>query len=66
MDLDIFCGYAFPNKSLGLRCLTGRSLQVRLAALSCVTKDIKEPGDYGGFPAVRIIYWFRFCIFTTF
>ena len=30
-------------------------LQVRLAAISCVTKDIKEPGDYGGFPAVRIV-----------
>ncbi|KAK1557818.1 hypothetical protein Q3G72_032479 [Acer saccharum] len=24
-----------------------------VAANSCVTKDIKEPGDYGGFPAVR-------------
>ncbi|KAL4398541.1 putative UDP-3-O-acylglucosamine N-acyltransferase 2 [Arachis hypogaea] len=29
--------------------------KVRLAATSCVTKDIKEPGDYGGFPAVRIL-----------
>ncbi|KAL5057709.1 hypothetical protein RYX36_029313 [Vicia faba] len=28
--------------------------KVRLAALSCVTKDITEPGDYGGFPAVMI------------
>ncbi|KAJ1408094.1 hypothetical protein SESBI_23828 [Sesbania bispinosa] len=28
--------------------------KVRLAAASCVTKDIKEPGDYGGFPA-----WFH-------
>ncbi|XP_040862440.1 probable UDP-3-O-acylglucosamine N-acyltransferase 2, mitochondrial [Glycine max] len=24
---------------------------------SCVTKDIKEPGDYGGFPAVLIHQW---------
>ncbi|XVF25973.1 hypothetical protein REPUB_Repub13aG0260200 [Reevesia pubescens] len=28
--------------------------KVRLAANSCVTKDIREPGDYGGFPAVPI------------
>lgn len=28
--------------------------QARLAAASCVTKDIKEPGDYGGFPAVSV------------
>ncbi|CAJ1925044.1 unnamed protein product [Sphenostylis stenocarpa] len=28
--------------------------RVRLAAASFVTKDIKEPGDYGGFPAVMI------------
>ncbi|KAI9188480.1 hypothetical protein LWI28_004354 [Acer negundo] len=27
--------------------------KVRLAANCCVTKDITEPGDYGGFPAVR-------------
>lgn len=33
-------------------------LQVRLAANSCVTKDIREPGDYGGFPAVRFILFF--------
>ncbi|KAG6594649.1 putative UDP-3-O-acylglucosamine N-acyltransferase 2, mitochondrial, partial [Cucurbita argyrosperma subsp. sororia] len=33
--------------------------KVRLAALSCVTKDIKEPGDYGGFPAVPISAWRR-------
>ncbi|KAL8107805.1 hypothetical protein AgCh_024273 [Apium graveolens] len=26
--------------------------KVRLAANSCVTKDISVPGDYGGFPAV--------------
>lgn len=32
-------------------------MQVRLAANSCVTKDIKEPGDYGGFPAVRIFFY---------
>lgn len=29
--------------------------KVRLAANSVVTKDIKEPGDYGGFPAVRTV-----------
>ncbi|KAF7840674.1 putative UDP-3-O-acylglucosamine N-acyltransferase 2, mitochondrial [Senna tora] len=33
--------------------------KVRLAATSCVTKDIKEPGDYGGFPAVSIHKWRR-------
>ncbi|KAH9606675.1 hypothetical protein KSS87_014884, partial [Heliosperma pusillum] len=33
--------------------------KVRLAANSCVTKDIKEPGDYGGFPAVPIQLWRR-------
>jgi hypothetical protein len=27
-------------------------LHVRLAANSSVTKDIQEPGDYGGFTAV--------------
>lgn len=31
-------------------------MQVRLAANSCVSKDITEPGDYGGFPAVRIFF----------
>ncbi|ONM53473.1 putative UDP-3-O-acylglucosamine N-acyltransferase 2 mitochondrial [Zea mays] len=34
-------------------------LQVRLAANSLVTKDIQEPGDYGGFPAVPINEWRR-------
>ncbi|XP_004492224.1 probable UDP-3-O-acylglucosamine N-acyltransferase 2, mitochondrial isoform X2 [Cicer arietinum] len=33
--------------------------KVRLAALSCVTKNITEPGDYGGFPAVSIYKWRR-------
>ncbi|KAL1334266.1 probable UDP-3-O-acylglucosamine N-acyltransferase 2, mitochondrial isoform X5 [Arachis ipaensis] len=33
--------------------------KVRLAATSCVTKDIKEPGDYGGFPAVPVHKWRR-------
>ncbi|KAB1201320.1 putative UDP-3-O-acylglucosamine N-acyltransferase 2, mitochondrial [Morella rubra] len=33
--------------------------KVRLAATSCVTKDIKEPGDYGGFPAVPVHEWRR-------
>lgn len=35
------------------------SSKVRLAANSCVTKDIKEPGDYGGFPAVPVHKWRR-------
>ncbi|KEH22513.1 hypothetical protein MTR_7g451850 [Medicago truncatula] len=34
------------------RHLIATCLQVRPTALSCVTKDITEPGDYGGFPAV--------------
>ncbi|KAJ6402054.1 hypothetical protein OIU84_014181 [Salix udensis] len=33
--------------------------KVRLAANSCATKDITEPGDYGGFPAVPIHEWRR-------
>ncbi|KAJ4840528.1 hypothetical protein Tsubulata_027340 [Turnera subulata] len=33
--------------------------KVRLAANSCVTKDIGKPGDYGGFPAVPIQQWRR-------
>ncbi|GAB4826682.1 Probable UDP-3-O-acylglucosamine N-acyltransferase 2, mitochondrial [Ancistrocladus abbreviatus] len=33
--------------------------KVHLAANSCVTKDIKEPGDYGGFLAVPIYEWHR-------
>ncbi|KAL6990837.1 hypothetical protein U1Q18_008959 [Sarracenia purpurea var. burkii] len=33
--------------------------KVRLAANSCVTKDINDPGDYGGFPAVPIREWRR-------
>ncbi|XP_010240948.1 PREDICTED: probable UDP-3-O-acylglucosamine N-acyltransferase 2, mitochondrial isoform X2 [Nelumbo nucifera] len=33
--------------------------KVRLAANSCVTKDITEPGEYGGFPAVPINEWRR-------
>ncbi|GAB4830945.1 Probable UDP-3-O-acylglucosamine N-acyltransferase 2, mitochondrial [Ancistrocladus abbreviatus] len=33
--------------------------KVRLVANSCVTKNIKEPGDYGGFPAVPIHEWRR-------
>ncbi|XP_031376919.1 probable UDP-3-O-acylglucosamine N-acyltransferase 2, mitochondrial isoform X2 [Punica granatum] len=33
--------------------------KVRLAANSCVIKDIKVPGDYGGFPAVPIGQWRR-------
>ncbi|TQD91902.1 hypothetical protein C1H46_022507 [Malus baccata] len=33
--------------------------KVRLAGMSCVTKDITEPGDYGGFPAVPAHQWRR-------
>ncbi|XP_076942037.1 putative UDP-3-O-acylglucosamine N-acyltransferase 2, mitochondrial [Bidens hawaiensis] len=33
--------------------------KVRLAAASCVTKDITKPGDYGGFPAAPIREWRR-------
>ncbi|KAK1307654.1 hypothetical protein QJS10_CPA09g01272 [Acorus calamus] len=33
--------------------------KVRLAGNSCVVKDIKESGDYGGFPAVPIHEWRR-------
>ncbi|XP_076948829.1 putative UDP-3-O-acylglucosamine N-acyltransferase 2, mitochondrial isoform X2 [Bidens hawaiensis] len=33
--------------------------KVRLAAASCVTKDITKPGDNGGFPAVPIREWRR-------
>ncbi|PON85328.1 UDP-3-O-[3-hydroxymyristoyl] glucosamine N-acyltransferase LpxD [Trema orientale] len=33
--------------------------KVRLAGASSVTKDITEPGDYGGFPAVPIHEWRR-------
>ncbi|CAA3025074.1 probable UDP-3-O-acylglucosamine N-acyltransferase 2, mitochondrial [Olea europaea subsp. europaea] len=31
--------------------------KVRLAANSCVTKNINESGDYGGFPAIPIREW---------
>ncbi|XP_048438604.1 probable UDP-3-O-acylglucosamine N-acyltransferase 2, mitochondrial [Pyrus x bretschneideri] len=34
--------------------------KVRLAGMSCVTKDITEPGDYGGFPAVSIMLHFTY------
>ncbi|XP_010538674.1 PREDICTED: probable UDP-3-O-acylglucosamine N-acyltransferase 2, mitochondrial [Tarenaya hassleriana] len=33
--------------------------KVRLAANSCVTRNITEPGDFGGFPAVPIHQWRR-------
>ncbi|KAG5516551.1 hypothetical protein RHGRI_037308 [Rhododendron griersonianum] len=33
--------------------------RVRLAANSCITKDINVPGDYGGFPAVPVHEWRR-------
>ena len=47
--------YVLESHSFGLRnTMTMWIVQVRLAATSCVTKDIKEPGDYGGFPAVRM------------
>ncbi|XP_027159341.1 probable UDP-3-O-acylglucosamine N-acyltransferase 2, mitochondrial [Coffea eugenioides] len=37
-------------------CIASR---VRLAASSCVTKDINQPGEYGGFPAMPIGKWRR-------
>lgn len=40
-------------------------LQVRLAANSCVTKDISEPGDYGGFPAVRTLPFGSWCYLVS-
>ncbi|XP_068639198.1 probable UDP-3-O-acylglucosamine N-acyltransferase 2, mitochondrial isoform X3 [Aristolochia californica] len=33
--------------------------KVRLAGNSCVTKDITDSGDYGGFPAVPIKQWLK-------
>lgn len=36
-------------------------IQVRLAANSSVTKDINEPGDYGGFPAVSYFSYIHPC-----
>lgn len=33
--------------------------KVQVAGNSCVIKDITEPGDYGGFPAVPIREWRR-------
>ena len=35
-------------------------LQVHLAGGSGVTKNIKEPGDYGGFPAVSVWFYFLY------
>lgn len=40
-------------------------LQVRLAANSCVTKDLAESGDYGGFPAVRMVFYSSFSSFIS-
>lgn len=45
----------------GVRDHVSIASKVRLAANSCVTKDIVEPGDYGGFPAVPIHEWRRQC-----
>lgn len=43
--------YHVINKSCQMMML---EIQVLLAAASCVTKNITKPGQYGGFPAVRI------------
>lgn len=44
---------------VGIRDHVNIASKVRLAANSCVTKDISEPGDYGGFPAIPIRDWRR-------
>ncbi|KAF3660559.1 putative UDP-3-O-acylglucosamine N-acyltransferase 2, mitochondrial [Capsicum annuum] len=61
----IFCitGKILPRDQEVTGSSCGKSLvqkcRVRLAANSCVTKDISEPGDYGGFPAIPIRDWRR-------
>ncbi|XVE87848.1 hypothetical protein DITRI_Ditri19aG0021100 [Diplodiscus trichospermus] len=51
--------YVVLGGRVGVRDHVSITSKVRLAANSCVTKDIKEPGDYGGFPAVPIHVWRR-------
>ncbi|XP_022777392.1 probable UDP-3-O-acylglucosamine N-acyltransferase 2, mitochondrial isoform X2 [Durio zibethinus] len=51
--------YAVLGGRVAVRDHVSIASKVRLAANSCVTKDIREPGDYGGFPAVPIHVWRR-------
>ncbi|MCD7451029.1 hypothetical protein HAX54_009393 [Datura stramonium] len=51
--------YVTLGGRVGIRDHVNIASKVRLAANSCVTKDIREPGDYGGFPAIPIRDWRR-------
>ncbi|CAI9087744.1 OLC1v1021896C5 [Oldenlandia corymbosa var. corymbosa] len=51
--------YVTMGGRVAIRDHVSISSKVRLAANSCVTKDIHEPGDYGGFPAMPIGKWRR-------
>ncbi|XP_016570461.2 probable UDP-3-O-acylglucosamine N-acyltransferase 2, mitochondrial isoform X1 [Capsicum annuum] len=51
--------YVTLGGRVGIRDHVNIVSKVRLAANSCVTKDISEPGDYGGFPAIPIRDWRR-------
>ncbi|KAJ8567819.1 hypothetical protein K7X08_020027 [Anisodus acutangulus] len=51
--------YVALGGRVGIRDHVNIASKVRLAANSCVTKDISEPGDYGGFPAIPIRDWRR-------
>ncbi|CAN4092104.1 unnamed protein product [Withania somnifera] len=51
--------YVTLGGRVGIRDHVSIASKVRLAANSCVTKDISEPGDYGGFPAIPIRDWRR-------
>ncbi|KAI3895022.1 hypothetical protein MKX03_031259 [Papaver bracteatum] len=51
--------YVTLGGKVAIRDHVSISSKVRLAANSCVTKDIREPGDYGGFPAVPVREWRR-------
>ncbi|OAY78785.1 putative UDP-3-O-acylglucosamine N-acyltransferase 2, mitochondrial [Ananas comosus] len=53
--------YVMLGGRVGVKDHVSVSSKVRLAANSLVTKDIVEPGDYGGFPAVPINEWRRQC-----
>ncbi|CAN4116653.1 unnamed protein product [Withania somnifera] len=51
--------YVTLGGRVGIRDHVNIASKVRLAANSCVTKNISEPGDYGGFPAIPIRDWRR-------
>lgn len=51
--------YVTLGGRVGIRDHVNIASKVRLAANSCVTKDIILPGDYGGFPAIPIRDWRR-------